>query len=106
MELVNEIGLLFIGLVGFSVLILLLILCSVLAKHSEKIKQIISGILQKLMWGSVIRCLLQGYLVIALTSLQSTTIFTDLDIFAQMTSLLMIFVTLSAPVLAIYFFIK
>ena len=69
MELVNEIGLLFIGLVRFVALILLLIICRVLSKHSEKIKQIIGIILQKLMWGSVIRCLLQGYLVMALTSL-------------------------------------
>lgn len=54
----NEVGVIFIGMVGIGAVIIILLIMKVVSKHMEKVKTIVAGILKNLMWSSVIRCIL------------------------------------------------
>lgn len=62
---IQECGLIFPVMIAFLLVIGFLFAAKILLSKFEKAKLAIEGALNKLMWGTIIRCLLQGYLQMA-----------------------------------------
>lgn len=65
---INDMGVLFLGIIVSLILILILSAIKVLSKKYEVVQKIVIAILNALMWSSVIRFILQGYFQMALSS--------------------------------------
>ena len=65
-EFVKSIGIMFLGIVAIALLILLLLIIKLFSAQIEKLQKIVTEILKSLMWGAVLRLLLQGYYMMAL----------------------------------------
>lgn len=103
---VNEIGFLFLCMIGFLALILILLFLKLMSKKIDVIKNSVSKILSKLMWGSIIRFILQGYLQIAVSSLHSIQYFEELKLVSQIFAIVMIAITILAPLTSSIFMSK
>ena len=55
------------------------------------------------MWGSIIRCLLQGYLVMALSAFNSMETFANIGFINQITAIAMLLITIGAPLWSAFF---
>ena len=107
LDFVNDIGVLLIGTIAAILLIIFRVILNYIVKeHSKKIKEFIANLLKKLMWGTIIRLLLQGYFQIALSSvyLVSTNSALDSKSWLKLSgSYMMIGIAFSSPVLAWFF---
>lgn len=93
-------------MISFVVIIGLLVIVKILTKKIKVIKSVVEKVLKKLMWSTVIRALLQGYLMIALSSVYAVAHFSELTPMNKITSSMMIFITVAAPVFSAVFIQK
>lgn len=75
----------------------------VLAKKIKILGTIVDKILKKLMWGTIIRCILQGYLQMTLSSLFQSKSFPEMTLKEQLIACLMLIISLGAPPFSTYF---